>query len=84
MPFTRKYPNTDAEPKPKELEKLLDIAQKLADHINNAFVRIDLYVINGQIYFGEYTFYPGGGFESFQPLEWDYTLGSWMKLPIDN
>lgn len=80
MPFIRKYPNTDAEPKPKALEEMLQIAKKLADYISNAFVRIDLYVINGQIYFGEYTFYPGGGFESFEPVSWDYTLGSWIDL----
>lgn len=84
LPFTRKYPNTCAEPKPKEIEQLLKIAQKLTDYVNNAFVRIDLYVINGKIYFGEYTFYPGGGMEPFSPLEWDYTMGSWMKLPIDS
>jgi hypothetical protein len=80
MPFARKYPNTLPEPKPKALEEMLQIAKKLADYVNNVFVRIDLYVINGRIYFGEYTFYPGGGMESFQPIEWDYTLGSWIDL----
>ena len=83
LPFIRNYPNTLPEPKPNALEDMLQIAKKLVEYIDNAFVRIDLYVINGQIYFGEYTFYPGGGFEPFQPLEWDYTLGSWIKLPID-
>ena len=80
LPFTRKYPNGSLEPRPKALEEMLQIAKKLADYISNAFVRIDLYVINGQIYFGEYTFYPGGGFESFEPVSWDYTLGSWIDL----
>ena len=60
-----------------------EIAERLARYVNNPFVRIDLYDINGRIYFGEFTFYPGGGLEAFQPLEWDYTLGSWIKLPID-
>lgn len=81
MPFIRKYPSTTySEPKPKTLDKMLDLAQKLADYVDNSFVRIDLYDINGKIYFGEFTFYPGGGFEDFKPVEWDYTLGSWIDL----
>lgn len=81
MPFTRKYPSTlYPEPKPKTLDKMLAIAQKLSDYVDNTFVRIDLYDINGRIYFGEFTFYPGGGFEAFQPIEWDYTMGSWIDL----
>ena len=51
--------------------------------MNNTLIRIDLYDINGKVYFGEFTFYPGGGVEGFRPQEWDYTLGSWIKLPID-
>lgn len=81
LPFTRHYPNTDYEiPKPQNLEKMLGIAKKLASVLENPFVRIDLYDINDNIYFGEYTFYPGGGFEDFTPLEWDYKMGSWMDL----
>lgn len=84
MPFIRKYPSTKyIEHKPCMLNQMLIIAQKLADYVNNSFVRIDLYNINGKIYFGEFTFYPGGGFEAFYPEKWDYILGSWMKLPIE-
>ena len=45
-------------------------------------MRIDLYDINNKIYFGEFTFYPGGGFEEFRPVEWDYKLGSWIDLDV--
>ena len=83
LPFTRRYPNTKAEPKPKNLDKMLEIAEKLAKYVDNPFVRIDLYDIDNHIYFGEFTFYPGGGFEEFRPKEWDYIMGSWVKLPID-
>ena len=42
---------------------------------------IDLYNINGAIYFGEMTFFHGSGFEHFKPLEWDYKLGDLLLLP---
>lgn len=81
LPFTRHYPNTDYEiPKPQNLEKMLEIAKKLVSVMENPFVRIDLYDINDNIYFGEYTFYPGGGFEEFSPLEWDYKIGEWLDI----
>ena len=38
--------------------------------------------VEGKIYFGELTFYPGCGFEEFSPEEWDLRLGSWIKLPF--
>jgi len=81
LPFIRHYPNTDYEiPKPRNLENMLEIANKLASVLKNPFVRIDLYDINDNIYFGEYTFYPGGGLEEFTPLEWDYKMGGWLNL----
>ena len=43
-------------------------------------VRVDLYDIDGRIYFGEYTFYHMSGFQPFKPEEWDYTFGSWIDL----
>jgi len=81
LPFTRHYLNTNSPiVKPDNLDKMLEVANKLAEMVHNDFVRIDLYDINGRIYFGEFTFYPGGGFEEFYPVEWDYVLGSWINL----
>lgn len=64
---------------PPNLDEMVLIAQKLADGI--PFVRVDLYNVDGKIYFGEMTFYPASGFGFFNPNEWDYTLGSWLTLP---
>lgn len=84
LPFEHYHPNYDGDiERPKNLDEMIRIAEKLANYVNNPFIRIDLYDINDKIYFGEYTFYPGGGFEEFRPIEWDSILGSWMKLPID-
>ena len=46
-------------------------------------VRVDFYVINDKIYFGEITFHHDGGFVQLEPEEWNTTFGEWIKLPID-
>lgn len=79
MPFEREYPKiTSWVPRPCNYEKMIELAEKLSEGI--PFVRVDFYESEGNIYFGELTFYPGGGFERFSPVEWDYTLGSWINL----
>ena len=64
---------------PVQLDKMLTIAKELAKGIPH--VRIDLYEIEGKIYFGEWTFYEAAGFAEFKPKQWNYTLGEWIKLP---
>lgn len=64
---------------PANLSEMVSIAEKLAS--GTPFVRVDLYNVNGQIYFGEMTFYPASGFGFFNPDEWDYKLGQWLDLP---
>lgn len=65
--------------KPHDLNKMIEIAEVLAKGI--PFVRIDLYKVKDKIYFGEMTFYPASGLGQFCPEEWDYKLGSLIKLP---
>ena len=62
---------------PGNLDKMISIAERLSEGLK--FVRVDLYNINGKIYFGELTFYPAGGIGSFSPEEGDSILGSWMQ-----
>lgn len=66
-------------PKPKNFELMKELASKLSKGIPQ--VRVDLYNIDGKIYFGELTFFHHGGIIKFNPKEWDYTFGSWIKLP---
>ena len=68
----------DSYPKPKNLDKMLDIARTLSESF--PFVRVDLYNIEGKIYFGELTFYPWSGYVQFTPDEFDTTLGQMMNL----
>ena len=64
--------------KPTTFELMKEIARKLS--IGMRFVRIDLYEINGKVYFGEYTFFPAGGFYLMEPNEWELKFGDMIKL----
>lgn len=63
-------------PKPKNFKEMMDVARKLSADF--PFVRVDLYNIDGKIYFGELTFYPWTGYVQFTPDEFDFTLGKLM------
>jgi hypothetical protein len=54
----------------------------LAESIGRDFsyVRVDLYVVEGKLKFGELTFYPGGGEEKLQPEKWDRIFGAQWQL----
>lgn len=81
LPFERHYKKSAVEiQKPKNYEKMLDLAEKLSKGI--PFVRVDFYEVSGRIYFGELTFFPGSGFEEFTPECWDKILGDWIELPV--
>ena len=80
LPFRRGHDNAEVEPtKPQEYEKMCDVADRLSEGFSH--VRVDLYNVNGKIYFGELTFYPASGFVAFDPTEWDRTFGEWITLP---
>lgn len=65
--------------KPARYEKMLEIAQELSrDHPH---VRVDLYEVDGRIYFGELTFFHSSGFAPFRPSDWDEVWGRWLQLP---
>ena len=82
LPFKQGHPWATKEIKiPKGFEQMKEIARKLSKGIPH--VRVDLYDINGQIYFGELTFFHFSGNVPFEPEEWDYKIGEWLKLPID-
>jgi hypothetical protein len=80
MPCSLKYQQTKSDLKrPDNLDEMIDVAQKLAGDL--PFVRVDLYSLNNQIYFGEMTMYPGGGLEHFHPRRYDKVLGDFLILP---
>jgi hypothetical protein len=64
---------------PYNLNKMIELSEKLSSEY--PFVRVDFYNVNGDIYFGEMTFYPAGGLGKFQPDNYDELLGKWLQLP---
>lgn len=79
MPFIRHYPSSDNDiPKPQTYEMMVALAEKLSQGLR--FVRVDFYEVQGRIYFGELTFFPGSGFEEFTPDSWDDTIGNWIRI----
>lgn len=81
LPFERHYhKSSKVISRPLLFSKMIKLAEQLSGGI--PFVRVDFYEIDGKIYFGELTFFPGSGFEEFRPDEWDYKIGEWLRLPI--
>lgn len=80
LPFTNGHPNSTKEiPIPKKFEEMKEIAAKLSQGIPH--VRIDMYIINDKIYFGEMTFFHWSGLKPFVPEEWDEIFGSYITIP---
>ena len=63
---------------PKNLDKMFEIAGILSQGI--PYLRVDLYNIDGKIYFGEMTFFPQSGFDSNLLTETELLFGSRIKL----
>ena len=66
--------------KPVKLNEMLELSEKLAKNI--PFCRIDFYLIKNEIYFGEITFFPEGGFLKIYPNELDKKFGDLLNLPV--
>lgn len=58
---------------PSNIREMIDVAEKLSHGF--LFARVDLYNIEGHIYFGEITFYPWGGYVQYTPDSFDFELG---------
>lgn len=64
--------------RPVNYDKMLKIAEVLSQ--GEPFLRVDLYNLNGKIYFGELTFYPAAGLGRFTPDEWNLKLGELVNM----
>ncbi len=66
-------------PAPKSLIEMFRIAGRLSEGL--PFARVDLYDVDGHIYFGEITFFPQSGLDSNLLPETDRTFGDLIVLP---
>lgn len=76
------HPNNEYEVphKPQNFEKMKELIGILAKDIPH--VRVDFYEVNGQILFGEMTFFDQGGFLKLHPDSWENEWGDLIKLPL--
>ena len=75
-----KTSNQQPLPEIKNYQKMVEIALKLSQPFD--YVRVDLYNLDGHIYFGELTFAHGSGFRKFTPQKYDLEWGELWKLDM--
>lgn len=66
-------------PKPINFDEMIKIASILSEGFSH--VRVDLYNVNGKIYFGEMTFTNGSGLDPIVPEKYDKELGQYWIIP---
>lgn len=76
--FNKHYSEGVPLPKPASFDRMLEIAEKLAKPF--PVVRVDLYNLNGRIYFGEMTFTSLGGLMDFYTDEFQVLAGGLIDL----
>lgn len=64
--------------KPANLAEMIALSNVLAKDMPQ--VRIDWYIVEGKLYFGEITFFDAGGFDKFDSLEKDLQVGSLIRI----
>ena len=80
LPFTIDHDMAPVPPeKPEQFELMKELAAKLSQ--GTPQLRVDFYEVDGNVYFGEMTFFHCSGMDGFHPEEWDRTFGEWVTLP---
>lgn len=77
--LTPKFRNSNECPKPNNLDEMLIVASKLSDGFPQ--VRVDLYNIQGKIYFGEMTFSSNFGMMPYYTNEALLDMGRHIRMP---
>ena len=65
--------------KPQNYDYMIEIAKRISSGYPH--VRVDLYNVDGTIYFGEMTFFGASGYQKYCPDEFDYMLGKQFVFP---
>ncbi|WP_146493055.1 ATP-grasp fold amidoligase family protein [Vibrio cyclitrophicus] len=66
--------------RPLNLEKMIQLAEKLGEDFE--FMRVDLYDLEGDIFFGELTPYPSAGYGPISPVSYDFELGNKIEAQV--
>lgn len=65
--------------RPTKLDEMLMLSEVLSKDIPH--VRVDWYIIENKLYFGELTFFDSSGLDPFLPDDYNTILGEWITLP---
>lgn len=71
--------NFQTVPRPKNLERMIEIAERISQGFPQ--VRVDLYNVDGKIYFGEMTFFSASGMNNDLSREFQLMIGDRIHLP---
>lgn len=66
-------------PRPENLDEMMWLASKLSEDFN--LVRVDLFNVDGRLYFGELTFTSGMGLEVYKPFSFSQKIARQVVLP---
>ena len=81
LDIVQHYTNSDKEiRKPKNFDKMIQLSEKITQYFKLKHARIDFYEVDGELYFGEITFYHFSGLQPFKPNEWDKKIGDLLIL----
>lgn len=80
MEFSFGYENLAFYQKSPDFDKMVIYAEKLSKPF--PYVRVDLLNISlGKIKLGEFTFFPGAGYDYISPKVFQLKIGCWLELP---
>jgi TupA-like ATPgrasp len=65
-------------PRPACWDQAVAVAEQLAAPFD--LIRVDLYLIGDEVYFGELTNFPGAGWDALKPTRLDFELGRHIQL----
>ena len=69
---------TPSPSKPAQFDEMVEVVEKLAKGFK--YVRVDLYLVDQKIYFGEMTFYPDAGYGEYPSFLHRYLFGKQLNL----
>lgn len=76
------FPCSDvSDPKPECLDELLQYARILSEDFLHA--RVDFFIVDGKVIFGEITFTNSAGFGNVSPYEFAKGMGDCLKIPSE-
>jgi hypothetical protein len=75
---TREHYKLNEIQKPENYDFMIECCRKLSKPFPHC--RVDLYNIDGKVYFGEITFFHGSGCNKIEPHEADLEIGSWIRM----